>query len=242
MNRLRRLALAACMAVVLSAGPAILARAGGGPGLGPGSFTFTSTSANAFFGSPKGAPGPSPTFASVFVNRGLTTFEPQDSDGATTVQDATTVFVSIFTPTGGGGGCFVIPNRTDFTIGSDLHSASLHTTVGSADVCPGLAKPLAVDGPLPLGGGGGGGIALPIRLDLTWTWKGVIGTDQFQSQFECGDFSTASQSESRSAGATATGTIAAGTIVVSGSSQQGGLRSTDSQLDISGSANPACFG
>jgi hypothetical protein len=148
------------------------------------------------------------------------------------------VNVFTFSPTGGASGCFVI-DPSEFTVSRNLQSASLHTTLTAAKACPGYGAPVTGKTDVTPKPGGGGGLPLPITLDLTWNGFGVTSTSRDRSAFECLDYSTESTFVSHSSGAIATGTVS----MLSGpfKSDVAGVSSTDSQLQISGTPNPACF-
>lgn len=215
--------------------------AGAGGGLGPGQFTFKSQSASAFIGG-KGLT-PQPTF-SVFVNRGLNSFEPEDGSGTTTVINNTIVIFSMFKPDGTGGfGCFVVA-PSDFVVSDDLQSASLHTDLTAPNQCPGFGKPI---GPVSQtnaatmagGAGKGGGLMLPIRVDLTWTGANIVSNTNDQFSYTCLDRQTQGQNTFRdSLSGSASGTIAG----VSIQTLSADVASQDGQLEIQGVSTPPCFG
>jgi len=238
---LRRLALVFSIAICGSLALAAAAVAAGG-GLGPGSYTFSSTGANAFFGGgAKGGP-PTPTFI-VSVNQGLNSFQPMHPKGPRIVMNSTMVFLTEFDATGAGGyGCFVVPPG-DFTVAKNLQSAALHTTLTAGEACPGYGTPVAAGKNLSAyagGGGGGGGLVLPITVDVTWTGNGVVSTYKNRSSFQCLSYSEDGTSSYRDSSGNASGATSA----LSGqfTSVFSDVSSADSQLDISGTSQPPCFG
>lgn len=65
------------------------------------------------------------------------------NDGDAIVMETTMVQFTEFDSLGVGGfGCFNIPAK-DFTVAKNLQSASLHTTLTTDNVCPGVGRPLA---------------------------------------------------------------------------------------------------
>lgn len=244
---LRRLTLVFSLVICGSLALAAAAVAASG-GLAPGEYTFASTSANAVFGGGKGgaAIGPPPAFFSVYVNRGLNSFQPQRNDGQNNVNDgdnnviqSTMVQFTEFDPTGVGGfGCFIIPDR-DFTVGKNLQSASLHTTLTAGNACPGVGKPLAGKDVAALGTGGG--LPLPIKVDVTWSGVGVTSTTHDRFTYQCLDRTLNATSASRdSIGGSASGTTSA--LKGLFTTQSVDVSSSNSQLEISGELQPPCFG
>ena len=232
------LSIVFCGSLALAAG----AVAAGG-GLAPGSYTFQNISASAQFGGGKGGVTPQPFF-SVFVNRGLNSFQAADSQGSDLVMSSTMVQFTEFNPNGSGGfGCFLIP-AGDFVVSENLQSASVHTTLTAANQCPGFGKPV---GPVQLagtgpgaGGNGGGGLVLPISVDVTWTGAGVVPTVSDEFTFTClNRQEEGSDTFRQSIGGSASGTIAGVSGLTTLSDE---VSSQNAQLDIQGSTTPPCFG
>lgn len=235
---LKRLALSVFMVFGGSLAIAAVAVAAGG-GLAPGDYVFTSVSANAQFGTGKGGPPNQPSI-SVFVNQGLNSYQPEHPKGPKTVTNSTMVQLSIFTPAGGIGGCWVI-NPADFTVSKDLQSARLHTTLTADNECPGPGAPVTGKSDVvPFAGGGAAGISLPITLDVTWTGLGVTSVERDRGSFECLDYSANSTNLLHSSNANASATLSG----VGGPFASGlaGVSSTDSHIDINGTPQAACFG
>jgi hypothetical protein len=208
---------------------------GAGGGLGPGQTLFSDTNANAFFGG-KGGP---PEGFTVFVNQGLNSFEPEDG-GVTTVNRSTIVKLAVFTASGSGGACYVIPD-SDFVVSRNLQSATLNTTLTTENMCKGKGTPtissapsLSTNGVLP------SVINLPpsITINVTWNGTGVTSVLRSKSTFECLDYSTDKSSTSRAAAAGATGSISMLTGSLTASSAVVG--STDGTIDVSGVLSSAC--
>jgi hypothetical protein len=202
-----------------------------------GEYAFTNVSATATKGSGK-VGVPAPQGLTVYVNRGLNSFQPENGDGTGTVTNSTMVEIYMFSQTGFVSGCFII-DPSDFKVSKSLQSASLHTTLTAAKACPGYGAPVTGKTNVSPKGVGGGGLALPITLDLTWTGFGVTSIARDRSSFECLDYSTESTYVSHSAGAKASGTVSA--LGGPFNSDGAGVSSTDSHLNISGTPNPACF-
>jgi hypothetical protein len=237
----RRLALVFSIVICGSLALAAAAVAAGG-GLGPGNYTFTSTAANAFFGGgAKGGP-PAPTLM-VSVNQGLNSFQPMHPRGPRIVTNSTMVFLTEFDATGAGGsGCFVVP-AGEFTVAKDLQSASLHATLTADEACPGYGTPVTAGKNLNAyagGGGGGGGLILPITVDVTWTGNGVVSTYKDRSSFECLSYSEDGTSSYRDSSGSASGATSA--LAGQLFSVFADVSSAGSQLDISGTSQPRCFG
>jgi hypothetical protein len=130
----------------------------------------------------------------------------------------------------------------NFTVGKDLQTAALHTTLTSDEACPGYGTPLAASKGVTAfaGGGGGGGLTLPITVDITWSGNGVVSTYQDKSTFQCLSYKADGNNSYKDSSGSASGT----------SSVLGGLLGADfadvssslSSLNISGTAQPPCFG
>src|SRR5437868_547887 len=132
------LSIVFCGSLALAAG-AVAAGSGGG-GLPPGDYSFTGNSASALFGALKGGP-PQPTI-SIFVNRGLNSFQPDGKKVRPTVMQSTIVQYAEFDPDGGGASlCFLIADG-DFTVSNHLQNASLHTWLTANNTCPGAGTPV----------------------------------------------------------------------------------------------------
>jgi hypothetical protein len=236
MSLLRRLALTLSIVLVGSLALAAAAIAAGG-GLAPGEYTFTNTSADASFGISKGGPPTAQGF-SVYVNRGLNSFQPEDGNGDRTVTNSTMVQVSMFSATSSTFGCFTI-DPSNFKVNKNLQSASLHTTLTAANVCSGKGAPVTGKSDLAPPPGTGGGLPLPITIDLTWTGLGVTATMRDTNSLTCLQYSTKSTSVNHASSATASGTISA--LRGPFKSDVAGVTTSDNRLEISGTPNPACF-
>ena len=152
---------------------------------------------------------------------------------------STTVFLVVFTPTSSDSGCYVLTNPTDFTINKNLQSAALHTTLTSAELCPGYASPVGKGG-APGVDGGGAGLPASIRVDVTWSGLGVVATSHDKSSFQCLQYNLDGTFTMRTSNASATGTI----DVVPGTTFNTPVASTtwvDTQEKVAGTPDPACF-
>jgi hypothetical protein len=236
MSVLKRLALVVSFVFGASLALAAVAIAAGG-GLAPGDYVFTSASANAVIGTGKGGPSDQPSI-SVFVNRGLNSYQPEHPKGPKTATNSTMVQLSIFTPTSGIGGCWVI-NPSDFTVSNDLQTAALHTTLTAGNECPGPGAPVTgKSDAVPFAGAGGVGLSLPITLDVRWTGLGVTSVERDRGSFRCLDYSADSTNVLHSSSATATASVTglSGTFA----SDLAGVSSTDTHININGTPPPAC--
>ena len=236
MSLLRRLAVIFSVALVGSLAFAAGAIAATG-GLAPGSYVFTNTSADATFGVAKGG-APTAQGFSVFVNRGLNSYQPEDGKGQRTITNSTMVQLSMFSASGSTFGCFTI-DPSNFKVNKSLQSASLHATLTATDACLGAGAPVTGKSDIIPAPGAVGGLQLPISIDLTWTGLGVTATSRNRSSFACLDYSTQSTNISHTARATVSGTIS--TLSGPLNSDISGVSTTDTRLEISGTTDPRCF-
>jgi hypothetical protein len=239
---IRRLALVVSIVFAgsLALAAAVAAASGGAGGLGPGVSSFTNKDAFALVGAVPADP-PSQGF-SVSVDQGLNSFRPKDPKGPRTVMNSTIVSLSLFDGAGNSSfGCFLI-NPSDFTVGKDLQTASVHTTLTADELCPGYGSPVTGKGgasPLAGAGSGGAGLPLPISLDVTWTGLGVTSTGTDRSTFDCLNYNTQFNSSFNSSNANASGTMSA--IGGSFATSLAVVSSSDTQATIKGTPQPACF-
>jgi len=235
----RRFLPFAGLAAVFSLALAGSAVAGGG-GIPPGHQEFSSVDASSFFSPPKGLPGPR---VSLFVRSGRSLFEPED--GPPFEQQGTTLSLSIFNPIGGGGGCFLIPDRA-FSVSSDLKSARLGVTITKdTPTCGGRRMAATPDGLLGAnsavvidGGGGGGNLVLPVTMDVSWTARTAISTNQSSSSSECLDFSASGQFTSQRVGADVRASIS---TIGALASRFGDVSRSSSETESSGPVPAECF-
>jgi hypothetical protein len=241
MSLVRRLALVVSIAVFGSLALAgAVGAAGGGGGLGPGTYIFSNKDASATFGTMRGGP-PGQQGFSVIVDRGLNSFRPRDPNGQRTIMNSTIVSLAVFDDAGNSTfGCFLV-NPSDFSISKNLQTASVHTTLTAAEVCPGFGAPVTAPqtGVSPLPGGGGIALPLPISLDVTWSGMGVTATSTDRSTFQCLDYSTQFNSSYRSSNANASATMSA--IGGSFNTSLGVVSSSDTHATVKSSPEPSCF-
>ena len=238
MELTRRLALVISILICGSlALAAAVAAAGGGGGLGPGSYSFVNTTAGAQFGT-FGDPTQPPNGFAVFVDKGLNSFQPKKSQPQ--VSESTIVNLDIFGPNGGGSFCFVLSDPSQFQVSSNLQSASLHALLRAEDQCTFGGPVTGSARHAPFAGGGAPGLQPPFQVDVTWTGTGVTGSGKDRGTFKCGDYSTKTSNEQRTAGETSTGQIAG--IFGSTASTTAGVLANATHLDISGFPKQGCFG
>ena len=221
--------------------------AGGGWPPAPGTYKMTDTSATAdLVGAttivcyPEKGCFPEPSeFASVSVDRGLHTFKPKG--GAPLVQQSGTMLNFYFSTVSGTNvsGCWMIADG-DFTVASDLSSASLSTTVQGESNCPGA--PLAVSSTNVVtgkGGVGGGGTTGPITLNLSWTYNGVVSHVHDDGMLTCGTFKTSAKQDSDHASATSQGAITGASATLT--SQYAYIDNSSNNQVVKGAPVDACF-
>jgi len=75
---------------------------------------------------------------------------------------------------------------------------------------------------------------------VTWTGTGVTGSGKDRGTFKCGDYSTKTSNEQRTAGETSTGQITG--LFASTASTTAGVLANTTHLDISGFPKQGCFG
>jgi len=228
------------------AGSAV-AGGGGWPPV-PGTYKATDTSATAdLVGAttivcyPQKGCFPEPSeFAYVSVDRGLHTFKPRGG-GAPLVQQSGTMLNFYFSTVSGTNvsGCWMIADG-DFTVASDLSSASLSTTVQGESNCPGA--PLAVSSTNVVtgkGGVGGGGTTGPITLNLSWTYNGVVSHVHDDGMLTCGTFKTSAKQDSDHASATSQGAITGASATLT--SQYAYIDNSSNNQVVKGAPVDACF-
>src|SRR6266446_179534 len=213
--------------------------AGGGGGLGPGDYVFANTTALAQFGVPDPT-SQTPAFL-VNVNRGLNSFQLEKPKNSPPVvmDNSTVVNLQIFGPQPGFF-CFVLKNQKDFTVSSDLKSASLHTLLTADEMCSFGGAVTGKAAPAPLAGGGGPALQPPFQVDVTWTATGVHGSGRDRNAFNCGNYSTSGTTDTKTAGENATGTI--DVLEDSFDSTAAGIIANNTHLDVKGFPLQGCFG
>jgi hypothetical protein len=135
----------------------------------------------------------------------------------------------------------MLNNQGDFTVSSDLKTASLHTLLTPSEMCKFGGPVTGKAGVTPFAGGGGGtGPQPPFRVDITWSTNGVTGSGKDRSSFRCGQYTLNATSTQKTAGENATGTIDAlkGAFV----SNTAGIQSNTTHLEVAGAPLQGCFG
>jgi hypothetical protein len=250
MGLARRLSLSLGVAVALVSSITVASvAAAGGFGSSAGQFTFTDTSAFASYFNPADQ-----SSTNVSVDRSLYLTRSR-AGGPATTQTMTVLSVSIYVPDPTdpnlppvfeADGCFVIPD-SDFSVSSNVQSASLNATVDESNICPGFLVPVTGAEPAKGGGGGGGGFTFPLTVTATWTGTGATAVSDDQGTFRCLTFVSSTHSHSVSAfSATVTASIA-GLSSFSGGTADGvfGAASINTYNDIVGGTGviaPACGG
>jgi len=239
MTRAQRLFVTAIGAVIVCAITSSAAFAAGFLGPGHSSSEFADASAAWF---------PDATnlnFVDLSVSRNEFVFRPtQNSGGTALMQHATLLFVTIEGSSVAGSECFMIPD-SDFVVGSDVQSASLHATVNATDRCQGLPQSLS---DVAAGKPGGGpppvpGIQFPLTVSATWSGNGTIATFNNSGRAICGSFAMESHSSVSTARGTATGSVSMpGLTVTPSPTDQASVDKGTIVSDIQGSLSPACFG
>ncbi len=148
---------------------------------GPGGFkpagNYNNTSMLASFNfSPS---DPTQTSISLFLNR-------QTVVGPSGTTDETSWFLNVSTNFGFGtpnvNACGDLANAGDFNVGSNVQSASLHTTITPSTPCSSVAS--------------------NVNVDITWTGAGPIQTTHSANRFSCNGYTDESQgTDSNNAGA-----------------------------------------
>jgi hypothetical protein len=184
-------------------------------------------------------------FVDLSVSRNDFVFRPtQNSGGTALMQHATLLFVTIEGSAVAGSECFMIPD-SDFVVGSDVQSASLHATVNATDRCQGLPQSLS---DVAAGKPGGGpppvpGIQFPLTVSATWAGNGTTARFNNSGRSSCGRFAMESHSSVSAARGTATGSLSMpGLTVTPSPTDQASVDQGTMVSDSQGSLSPACFG
>lgn len=192
---------------------------GGGGFLAAGNYNFTTLRASFnLFGDP------SQPQIGLFVTGGPSTSQPVG--GPSTASNSLSMFFNISSPSGtNGGGCVMLANPSDFTVSSDVSSASLHTTItDQTQLC---------GGPINL--------PLPLQIDISWTGSGPIETSHDVSTFGCASYSQESQTSDTSNNSTATASFSA--LTGSFSTSQAGMGIRTQTIHAQGAVPPdSCSG
>jgi hypothetical protein len=145
--------------------------------------------------------------------------------GPSTITHETDVFIDIYTDSGDLGGCFIPDNASDFTISSDLQSASLHTTITEAtSVCQG--EPVSFQ--------------LPLTVDVVWTGSGPLLPVKSTVHSLCGGFHVQTLATVSSQGGSAIATLAPMFTDSFTSNQGTNLSSVDIVSHVEGTSPPTC--
>ncbi len=239
MTRIHRLVVTVISALIVGA---LTSTAGFAAGfLGPGHASNDFADASAFW-SPDAN---NPYFVELSVSRNEFVFRPtQNSGGTSVIEHATVLFITIDGPAVAGSDCFVIPD-SDFVVGSDAQSASLHATVNAIDRCSGPPLTLAE---LASGKPGGGpppipGIQFPLTISANWTGSGPTTTVVSDGRATCGGFSMEDHIIDSAGRATAGASLSMPNVTVTASfTDQAGVDLGTLVTDIQGTPAPACFG
>jgi hypothetical protein len=194
MAAFRRLSLAVCIVVMSSlvlvassqaAGTPVMGGRGGGGFPPAGNYDSTTLRASFFLSSDPFQPN-----LNIFVSGGPSVSKPLG--GPTTTTDDVMLSFDISNVQGvSGNGCVFLTNPADFTMGSDLQTAALHTTITDANpTC-----------------GGVNGLSLPLTFDVTWTGSGPIENSHAVTQFGCIGYTLETQTSDTSNNADGTVSI-----------------------------------
>jgi len=223
MTRFRRLALVALIVSIGSAAyaPAAFAagKGGGGGGFLPaGDYHFTTQRADFNVASKD----PSQPNVGIFVSQSTNVSTPEG--GATTTTTQTQVFFNVSGYTVNGFGCVLLTRASDFSLSTDLQTATLRTTIDSTTpTC----------GPVSL--------PLPLTVSVSWTGVGPMATGRDVSRFECLTYSENTRTSDSSNSATATADLPTA-LGGSFTTTQASVGSRDQQIAAEGVANMNCGG
>jgi len=187
MVAIRRLALIVTLIVAgsfaLAVSPVLAGRGGGGY---PPAGNYDATTMRASFNL---SSDPSQPNIGIFVSGGPGVSRPLGGP-TTTTDDVMLSFNISNVQDVSGNGCVFLTNPADFTVSSDLQTASLHTTITDSNPsCGGVSIPL------------------PLTFDVTWTGLGPIENSHNVSQFGCAGYSLETQTSDSSNNASATASI-----------------------------------
>ena len=248
MARLRRLAISLGVAVSLVAAVTIASvGAAGGFGSSAGKFTFTDTNANANFFNPNDQ-----SSLNVSVDRQFFMFRPRAGGPLQGPQLMTVLSANYFVPNPDptqpplvNDSAFAIIPDSDFVVSTDLHTATLNTTIDTGS----CQEVVPINGAQPAKGGGGGGcgtgFTFPLTITATWTGTGVIGVGVNNGTFHCGGFVSQTQQRSQSE-FSASVNAAVGPFSFSGGAPNvfGSVGTSDQTFIVAGTGiiSPACGG
>ncbi len=163
---------------------------------------------------------PSFTVASVFVEDTVTQADPRVGPSSiTTVVDVGVSWIGDGTS---GSGCSVLANPSDFTFGSGLSGAALHTTfTNTLQPCNSFES-----------------LVPPVAVDATWTATGSTGSGRTNTHYDCGGYTSESLAFGSGSGANSSFSISA--LTGSFTDSEAGLFSSDEQLHAQGTAQSTC--
>src|SRR5258708_1353869 len=235
MKLLRRLALVISMLVCGSvtftvaaiatdaqiAGPGLAAQGQGGGGpLPAGNYHFTTFRADYSLSA-----GP-PAFQTISLNINGSTQRSNPLVGPSTFTSETDVSFNIFDGSTYERGCFILSSPSDFTLSSDVLSASLHTTITSATAPCADAFNIT---------------PLPLTIDVTWTGGSALLTSRSDKRYDCLTYSSVTQDANLSSNTNATATISP-IFTRSFATTTAGLGTDDQRTQAAGALEAACSG
>jgi hypothetical protein len=194
--------VAAGGALAVAAVTAVAAAAAGIPGQTPGGYQLDDINAHASF-------TPSSTSYGIAVEQGTYTFTP--IGGPPSTVHATIVGWSVFGPTTGANGCFMVPDSS-LTINTTAHTINLNVTLTAAEMI--AMSPLPVESDLQGFGGKGGSqgvcsspfgtLTLPVTLNVTWTPNTPATSLSKQANYSCSGFTAQTKESTTMIGTNAT--------------------------------------
>jgi hypothetical protein len=203
MKSSRRLKLVATAgAAVVAVVTAVAAAAAGIPGQTPGGYQLDDVNAHAGFVAGTNS-------VALGVEQGTYTFTP--IGGPPSTVHATIVGLSIYGPTSGAQGCFMVPDST-LTYNAVLHTVNLNAQLTAAEMI--AMSPLPTAGDLQGFGGKGGSqgvcgsafgtLTLPVTLNVTWTPNTPATTLAKQANYSCSGFTAQTKEQTTTIGTNAT--------------------------------------
>jgi hypothetical protein len=160
---------------------------------------------------------------SIFVDDITTQSNPLS--GPSTLTHQTDVNISFSSDSGFGFGCLIIDNPSNFTMSSDLQSASLHTTfTDTTATCDGFPA----------------SFHLPLTVDVVWTGTGPLVPVHATTRSVCGGYHTQALTTYSSNVAAATATLSPLFTDPFTGNQGTSLFAYDDRLHIDGTSPPTC--
>jgi hypothetical protein len=213
MRNMKRLALALSIVSFSIAGAAVPAAAAS-----PGVFTSSGIGAS-YSRFPEDFSVP---HIQLSLSDSTNTFAPQGGPATSTRQ--TQLFVSVFNGTDYGEGCFILA-AADFTIASDLSSASVHKTVDeNSATCYSPAS-----------------FQFPQTIDVTWTGIGSVRSQQETGHSSCQSYHLDTKSSRSTRGASSTASISPILGEDSFGALQAGIDMSSNKTQVQGSPPPLCM-